>query len=432
MNGYQLPVEFHSKFKNNVLDEDVITELSVHQKCTREDMKKQILLWEYNVLTATYLLLLKKKKRGEPIRLQMTLDLQPQFIIPRTKSADQGKARTPRPYKKTSSRQPFANNQRSNQYPAPPTDPVSRRAKSLYSDTDDVWETYQAIANVQYNKATHNSRQVESNSTEEEMKENFVMPIPPPNNKKSTNNANRALAFDEKKPCPTTTEATFPVPSSTTPQRRRRRNKTVEKSSNNHDFDRKNIYRKSTDASPLRQMVNPRQNYGRVSIDATASSPTEECFPLSPERKSKSVDDALHTAHFEPLTPSKKKNKMIGSLEKGLDRMKMLLTPTKKHNNIAPRKVKASQNISNIARCDPDELLSQLKRITPNKQLLFKQKGYSLRCHTNDDSGKAVLKFELEICQVNNNYGIRRKRLKGDAFVYKRICESIINEIVAT
>ena len=53
------------------------------------------------------------------------------------------------------------------------------------------------------------------------------------------------------------------------------------------------------------------------------------------------MDDALHTAHFQPLTPTKKKNKMIGSLEKGLDKMKMLLTPTKKkHHHASPRKVK--------------------------------------------------------------------------------------------
>jgi len=56
----------------------------------------------------------------------------------------------------------------------------------------------------------------------------------------------------------------------------------------------------------------------------------------------RSVDDALHTAHIEPLTPSKqKKNKMFGSFERGLDKMKNMLTPGKKGSHTsAPRKIK--------------------------------------------------------------------------------------------
>lgn len=49
-------------------------------------------------------------------------------------------------------------------------------------------------------------------------------------------------------------------------------------------------------------------------------------------------------------------------------------------------------------------------------------------------AGKSKLKFELEVCLVcttssNSNVvvGIRRKRLKGDAWCYKRVCEGILN-----
>lgn len=50
-------------------------------------------------------------------------------------------------------------------------------------------------------------------------------------------------------------------------------------------------------------------------------------------------------------------------------------------------------------------------------------------------AGKSKLKFELEVCLVctkssnssNIVVGIRRKRLKGDAWCYKRVCEEILN-----
>ena len=45
-----------------------------------------------------------------------------------------------------------------------------------------------------------------------------------------------------------------------------------------------------------------------------------------------------------------------------------------------------------------------------------------------DDVGGAKLSFELEVCRIRrlDVVGIRRKRLKGDAWIYKRVCEEIL------
>lgn len=45
-----------------------------------------------------------------------------------------------------------------------------------------------------------------------------------------------------------------------------------------------------------------------------------------------------------------------------------------------------------------------------------------------DDVGGAKLSFELEVCRVPrlDVVGIRRKRLKGDAWIYKRVCEEVL------
>ena len=53
---------------------------------------------------------------------------------------------------------------------------------------------------------------------------------------------------------------------------------------------------------------------------------------------------------------------------------------------------------------------------------------YTLRGKVHDSVGGAKLSFELEVCRVArlNLVGIRRKRLKGDAWIYKRVCEEIL------
>ena len=60
--------------------------------------------------------------------------------------------------------------------------------------------------------------------------------------------------------------------------------------------------------------------------------------------RTKSVDDSLHTAHFEPLTPGKhKRSRMFGSFERGLDKMKTILTPRRRlGSDSGPRKIKVS------------------------------------------------------------------------------------------
>ena len=63
----------------------------------------------------------------------------------------------------------------------------------------------------------------------------------------------------------------------------------------------------------------------------------EESAPnamLSPDRRTRSYDCNLDQIKMgaEPLTPSKKGRGIFGSLEKGIDQVRLLLTPNKKKN----------------------------------------------------------------------------------------------------
>lgn len=45
------------------------------------------------------------------------------------------------------------------------------------------------------------------------------------------------------------------------------------------------------------------------------------------------------------------------------------------------------------------------------------------------DFGEVTMKFELEVCQLSKTelVGIRRQRLKGDAWAYKRLVEDVLS-----
>lgn len=128
-----------------------------------------------------------------------------------------------------------------------------------------------------------------------------------------------------------------------------------------------------------------------------------------------------------------KKNRMVfGSIERGLDKMKNMLTPRKHRyaSSEGPALVtgKALCNVSTTSHHNPDTVLSDLTKALVAKGIPCRQEGYVLRGKIKDKSGIAQLSFELEVCRIPNLnvVGIRRKRLKGDAWCYKKVCEEVL------
>uniref|UniRef100_A0A673LHJ8 Maternal embryonic leucine zipper kinase n=1 Tax=Sinocyclocheilus rhinocerous TaxID=307959 RepID=A0A673LHJ8_9TELE len=126
----------------------------------------------------------------------------------------------------------------------------------------------------------------------------------------------------------------------------------------------------------------------------------------------------------------RKGGKVFGSLERGLDKVITMLTPSKKRGpRDGPRKIKAQYNVTLTSQTNADQVLNQILSILPEKNVDFVQKGYTLKCHTQSDFGKVTMQFELEVCilQKPEVVGIRRQRLKGDAWVYKHLVEDILS-----
>ena len=102
--------------------------------------------------------------------------------------------------------------------------------------------------------------------------------------------------------------------------------------------------------------------------------------PFSPERRTRSYDSNLDQLDdMEPLTPTKKRSGIFGSFEKGIDQVRLLLTPKKDkekakgeisiQNTIElishsePRKVKAVSNVSRVSRKDPKIVLENVHQV---------------------------------------------------------------------
>lgn len=140
-------------------------------------------------------------------------------------------------------------------------------------------------------------------------------------------------------------------------------------------------------------------------------------------RKSQSVDNELHRMD----TPNKR-TPVFGSIERGLDKVKTIFTPRKRLNIIdTPRKAKDTCNITITNMSNPDTIVEELVNIVSNKHLLYERKGFSLRISVCDDWGRVKLAFDLEVVQLKTKQlGIRKKRVKGDTWHYKKYCEDVI------
>jgi len=71
-----------------------------------------------------------------------------------------------------------------------------------------------------------------------------------------------------------------------------------------------------------------------------------------------------------------------------------------------------------------------------HRSLLFCCCSYTLRCTMTDDWGKVHLAFDLEVVKVVVHKvaltGVYRKRVKGDAWHYKKLCEDILSVAMPT
>ncbi|EPQ18744.1 Maternal embryonic leucine zipper kinase [Myotis brandtii] len=366
------------------LDEDCITELSVHHKNNRQTMEDLISLWQYDHLTATYLLLLAKKARGKPVRLRL-----PPFSWGQVSGT------------------PFTNVKSKNLSLEDMTTSDENYVAGLidYEWYEDNSSTGVATPQTpQFAKHWTESNGLESKS------------LTPVSCKASANKLkNKENIYTPKSAVKN--EDGFVLPEPKTPVNKNQHKREILTTPNHYTTPSK-VRNQCLEETPIKMPVN--------------SAGTEKLMTgvISPERRCRSVELDLNQAHVED-TPKRKGTKVFGSLERGLDKVITVFTRSKRKGcaKDGPRRLKLHYNVTTTRLVNPDQLLNEIMSVLPKKHVDFVRKGYTLKCQTQSDFGKVTMQFELEVCQLQKPdvVGIRRQRLKGDAWVYKRLVEDILS-----
>uniref|UniRef100_A0A8C0A3J3 Maternal embryonic leucine zipper kinase n=1 Tax=Bos mutus grunniens TaxID=30521 RepID=A0A8C0A3J3_BOSMU len=382
MHDYNCPVEWQSNAPLIHLDEDCVTELSVHHRNNRQTMEDLISLWQYDHLTATYLLLLAKKARGRPVRLRLL--------------SSYGQA----------SSTPVTNIKLKNLSLEDMITSDENYVTGLmnYEWCEDISSRGVATPQTpQFAKHWTESNDLESTSLTP------VLCRASANKLKNKENVYTPKSAVKNEEC-------FVFPEPKTPVNKNQYKREILTTPNHYSTPKAgNQFLKET---PIKMPVN--------------STGTEKLITgvISPERRCRSVELNLNQVHVEE-TPKRKGTKVFGSLEKGLDKVITVLTRSKRKGSVkdGPRRLKPHYNVTTTRLVNPDQLLNEIMSVLPKKHVDFVQKGYTLKCQTQSDFGKVTMQFELEVCQLQKPdvVGIRRQRLKGDAWVYKRLVEDILS-----
>ncbi|XP_060921175.1 maternal embryonic leucine zipper kinase [Labrus mixtus] len=410
---YNSPVEWHSRQPLGHIDEDCITEMAVNMKRSRQSTTALVNEWRYDQTTATYLLLLAKKQRGKPVRLR------PERTVCEDSCSPLHQGRQTRevlhlsededavivgsldfcseyiddcPWVSVSQYTP----QGARGQPDGAANPKDTRLASPsverrcgYSPTPERGRT--TAQQQRQERRCREQEQISENKENVAVQERdvdiFVLPPPrtPASSKKNARANKNVLTTPNQN-----TNADGAKPNSGTP---------------------KGGVSASTEQSQKKAENNESANM--------------EMLAFSPERRSRSLDMAVTGSSGK----KKKGGKVFGSLERGLDKMITMLTPSKRRAlRDGPRKIKVQYNVTLTSQTNPDQVLNQILSILPDKNIDFTQKGYTLKCRTYGDFGKVTMEFELEVCLLQRPevVGVRRQRLKGDAWVYKHLVEDIL------
>ncbi|KAF7213022.1 maternal embryonic leucine zipper kinase isoform X2 [Nothobranchius furzeri] len=405
MKDYNSPVDWYSQQPLDHMDEDCITEMAVNMKQSREVTTALVKEWRYDETTATYLLLLTKKRRGKPVRLRpepafcedspLHQGLQTRGALQYYEDDDAviiGSLDLCSDYFEDC---PWVSvQQHTPQGVRGLLDGNTTREMRVVSpsersvDTSPLAERGRVMTKRHHKKRQKEPEQMgenKENVAEKKVVERFALPPPrtPVSSKKSTRPHRNVL---------TTPNESVAKPGVGTPR--------------------------AGDSSPKEK--------NRKRAAENKDSAGTEMLTFSPERRCRSLDMAAAGDSGK----KKKGGKVFGSLERGLDKVITMLTPSKRRAlRDGPRRIKAQYNVTLTSQTDPDQVLNQILSILPEKNVAVTQKGYTLKCQTWGDFGKVTMAFELEVCLLQRPevVGVRRQRLKGDAWVYKHLVEDILS-----
>uniref|UniRef100_A0A915P8Z7 non-specific serine/threonine protein kinase n=2 Tax=Meloidogyne TaxID=189290 RepID=A0A915P8Z7_9BILA len=130
-------------------------------------------------------------------------------------------------------------------------------------------------------------------------------------------------------------------------------------------------------------------------------------------------------------SPHRFRQRVFSSLERKADKMISLLTP-KKIKSEAPTKLKCTEPMANVSvtsSSDPVKVREELWKVLCNLGMNATQNGWKVSgCRKNSNNPKKDATVELEVVSIEGlqYVGVKRRRVHGEPFTYKRICEEVL------
>ncbi|VDM43689.1 unnamed protein product [Toxocara canis] len=422
---YSQPLRWKSIYDRKIVDEDVARELAAHFSKSVADMEELIKEWRFDYLTATYYILLQQKRKGM------------KFALPSAKPVD-----------------------------------CARDAKGALLSSP----TMHASLEVDLNKSGVREdefvtatelvpRTVEKTSYEPMRKthiDSFVRPVSPlPRYDKNLSYTCAVLnmpsvctgrspqqrhACNLQHPCGTaSTNANYLLPVFATPLRQRTKPQT------GVGFDSQFYYRVNDSNKENYRPATVRlrgpvklndEGRPRSGMYSTPLKMTLQGFCGSPKPRSHSVERAT-----PPSTPSstardrvprsatktpRLRQRVFASLERQADKMINLLTPRKVKNSSPEvlKQTKTMVNVSLTSSQNPELVRSELIRVFAEQNISVEQHGWKVSGKKRDEFNRVMtVELEVVLIELGNKerlVGVKRRRLSGDAFLYKKVCEQVL------
>ncbi|XP_075214989.1 maternal embryonic leucine zipper kinase-like [Lycorma delicatula] len=356
--GYDEPVDFQPMYKMDEYDEICVKVMAAYYRLIPTEMWNRISKWKYDYCTATYMILLTRKKQGLSVRLVTKL---PQFSKRNLEQL---------------------------------SDIENTYAEKVIPGKTEVQNTFnQSPSLIHKREVCMMKKEPNSRLTVLEEREDITNSV----------NSRRSVHTPKRKPMkrhrsPEYDDVISPVPAKVTVS-------------------------SSVKLNGLNSSAKKRRN------------------------DSESVKTPVTTPSRYLGSPG---SKLLGSIEKSFNKVRKVLTPTKrrcsdKSNSINENKpnVLTGKNLCNISTTSyscPEFVLDKLKKALDSKGIICQTKGYTIRGKLEGGEKyekRCKLSFELEVCLVPSPAGnttnspalvvVQRKRLKGDAWCYKKICEEILS-----
>lgn len=412
MDGYSKPVHWRSKIEVSSLDPDCVTEMAHYYQRTEEEMSSEILQWNYDDVTATYFLLHRQKLRGEnpaitaPPKKQISLAIEAEAEHP-----------PPSPlasFTFNSSRDPNKSSSDEEEPETPPTQaPPERPSPSPSPETpekpqpcDEGEEYTSPIRYAERGPETEHNKSSLPEEGQSRRRMSIGHPIHPPPGELLT------LHKEGK-----------PVHNIVASLRDESEQERMYLGMKPKSFTPGTTHKVLALRASLPPSVSPSLNVW------TADLPP----PKQSVKKTRSYDSRLHRIVEDRKTPtptspySQRRRGRLGSFEGLFKKAKKVF---KKNESSGPRRIKGIYDVSTTSMQSSDSVIREVERVLQELNVDYKRKNYTLRCCVpsyKKDAKMKTIEFNLEICILPHvdMIGVRRKRLKGDVWEYKRICDHI-------